>query len=174
MAARNTFFRLIKPLWTFRKITIKMDAHVYAAVVAVYSILLYGCDTWPLKVEVIKKLSILDRSCLRHGLLVHQADKIKHYFIHSCSNTTYINSTIAERHSLVLRRPPQELTCISLFAKLCEGWHQKRGRPVKTWTETVRKDFECKNGPAIYGLRRNGLYYWNAKGMAYITASDTE
>lgn len=162
MAARNTFFRLIKPLWTFRKITIKMDAHVYAAVV-VYSILLYGCDTWPLKVEVIKKLSILDRSCLRHGLLVHQADKIKHYFIHSCSNTTYINSTIAERHSLVLRRPPQELTCISLFAKLCEGWHQKRGRPVKTWTETGK----------ILNVKMVQRYM-DLDGMAYITGMQKE
>ncbi|VDN56429.1 unnamed protein product [Dracunculus medinensis] len=52
----------------------------------------------------------------------------------------------------ILRHPSQELTYISLFAKRCDGWRQKRGGP--TWTDTVRKDFERIGEPAIYGFRR--------------------
>ncbi|VDN51552.1 unnamed protein product [Dracunculus medinensis] len=61
----------------------------------------------------------------------------------------------------VLHRPPQELTHISLLAKPCEGWRQKRGGPIKTCTDTVRKDFDRISGPAIHGLdgKRNGFYY---------------
>ncbi|VDN52229.1 unnamed protein product [Dracunculus medinensis] len=64
-------------------------------------------------------------------------------------------SSIRASPSLVRahRRPPQELTHVSLFAKPCDDWRQKRGGPINTWTDTVRKDFE-RIGPAIYGLRR--------------------
>lgn len=30
---------------------------------------------------------------------------------------------------------------------------QKRGGPIRTWIGTVRKDFECIDGPSIYGHR---------------------
>ncbi|VDN55899.1 unnamed protein product [Dracunculus medinensis] len=78
--------------------------------------------------------------------------------IHLRSNTTCISNVITERRlrwlGHILRRPPQEFTHISLFAKSCDGWRQKRGGPIKTWTDTLKKDFECIGGPAIYGLRR--------------------
>ncbi|VDN59875.1 unnamed protein product [Dracunculus medinensis] len=74
-----------------------------------------------------------------------------------CENTTSINTVITERRlrwlGHVLRRPSQELTHISLLAKPCDGWHQKRDGPIKIWSDTVRKDFERIAGPSIYGLR---------------------
>ncbi|VDN54058.1 unnamed protein product [Dracunculus medinensis] len=51
-------------------------------------------------------------------------DKIPHDSIHFRSNITCINNVIIEGRlrwlGHILRRPPQELTHISLFAKLCE------------------------------------------------------
>ncbi|VDN52825.1 unnamed protein product [Dracunculus medinensis] len=108
-----------------------------------------------MRVEDIKKLSVLDHSCLRYILRIRRADKISQDLR---SNTICINNVITECRlrwlGYILGRPPQELMHISLFAKPCDGWRQKRGGPIKTWTDTVRKDFERIGGPAIYGLRR--------------------
>ncbi|VDN53920.1 unnamed protein product [Dracunculus medinensis] len=60
-AARNAFFQLTKSLWSRREITIKTKARIYIAVIR--SILLYGSETWPMRVEDIKKLSAFDHSC---------------------------------------------------------------------------------------------------------------
>ncbi|VDN56297.1 unnamed protein product [Dracunculus medinensis] len=152
-AARNAFFRLTKPLWNRREIIIKTKIRIYNAVIR--SILLYGSETWPMRVEDIKKLSAFDHSCLRYVLRI-RADKISQDRIHLRSNNTCINNVIERRLRWlghILRRPPQDLKHISLFAKLCDGWRQKRGVPIKTWTDTVRKDFERIGGPVIYGLR---------------------
>lgn len=43
---------------------------------------------------------------------------------------------------------------ISLLVKPHDGWHQRRGGPIKTSTDTVSEDFERIGGSAIYGLRR--------------------
>lgn len=51
--ARNTFFWLTKPLCNYRE-TIKMKLYI----TTVCSILLYGCETRPIKVEDIKKLCL--------------------------------------------------------------------------------------------------------------------
>ncbi|VDN52847.1 unnamed protein product [Dracunculus medinensis] len=154
--ARNAFFRLTKPLWNRREITIKTKVCIYIAVIR--SILLYGSETWPMG------LFVFDHSCLRY--IFRRAGKISHDRIHLRSKTTRINNVIT-KHRLrwlghILRRPPQELTHISLFAKPCDGWRQKRGGPIKTWTDTVRKDFERIDGLAIYGLRR-----WKKEWLHY-------
>ncbi|VDN54990.1 unnamed protein product [Dracunculus medinensis] len=49
----------------------------------------------------------------------------------------------------VLRRSPQELMHISLFAKPCDGWRQSE----EDQSRAELKDFERVRGPAIYGLR---------------------
>ncbi|VDN55756.1 unnamed protein product [Dracunculus medinensis] len=86
------------------------------------------------------RLSALKRIC--------RADKIAHDCIYLRSNTSFINVMTKRRFrelGYVLRRPPQELTHISLLAEPRDGW-QKRGGPIKTWTGTVRKDFEYIGG----------------------------
>ncbi|VDN53079.1 unnamed protein product [Dracunculus medinensis] len=88
---------------------------------------------------------IMDIAC-RHsrGVQISAVLAVSQDRIHLRSNTTCVNTVITKRRlrwlRQVLRRPPQELTYISLFAKPCDGWRQKRGGP--TWTDTVIKNFE--------------------------------
>ncbi|VDN53016.1 unnamed protein product [Dracunculus medinensis] len=121
-AARNAFFRLTKLLWNRREITIKTKVCIYIAVIC--SILQYGSESWPMRVEDVK-LSAFDHSCLRYILRVRRVDKISLYRILLRSYTTCINNVINERRlrwlGHILRRPPQDLTHISLFAKPCDG-----------------------------------------------------
>ncbi|VDN54446.1 unnamed protein product [Dracunculus medinensis] len=69
------------------------------------------------------------------------------------SNTTCINEVIIERHlwwlGHVFRCQPQELSHISLLAKPCNRWRQKRANQDLDWYGQKRLD-----GPAIYGLKR--------------------
>ncbi|KER24112.1 hypothetical protein T265_08154 [Opisthorchis viverrini] len=57
--ARTTFANL----WRRRDISFSVKGRVYNA--AVRSILLYGSETWPLRAEDVKRLSVFDRRCLR-------------------------------------------------------------------------------------------------------------
>lgn len=58
---------------------------------------------------------------------------------------------------------------ISLLGKHCDGWRQARSGPIKTWTDKVRKDFECIDEPAIYGFRKMG----NEERMTFIAVALT-
>lgn len=42
---------------------------------------------------------------------------------------------------------------ISLLAEPCDGWRQKQGQQIKTWADTIAKDFERIGEPEIFGLR---------------------
>lgn len=93
--------------------TIKTKARVYV-VNSLY--LALCCETWPLRVEDIKKPYAFDHSYSKYILRVHRADKIAHNRIDSRSYTTCINSTIIDRRlrwlGHILCCPTQELTHI--------------------------------------------------------------
>ncbi|KER28461.1 hypothetical protein T265_04689 [Opisthorchis viverrini] len=60
--ARAAFANL-RHLWRRRDISFSVKGRVYNA--AVRSILLYGSETWPLRAEDVKRLSVFDHRCLR-------------------------------------------------------------------------------------------------------------
>ncbi|CAH8590746.1 unnamed protein product [Heterobilharzia americana] len=53
----------LRHLWRRRDIRLSIKGRVYCT--AVHSVLLYGCETWPLKVEDIKRLQVFDHRFLR-------------------------------------------------------------------------------------------------------------
>ena len=57
-----------KSLWNRHEISIKTKMNVYKA--TVQSILLYACETWPLKAEETRSLEVFDHRCMRHILRV--------------------------------------------------------------------------------------------------------
>ncbi len=62
-SAWMAFNRLRTPLWSRREISRKTKSRVYTAVVR--TILVYDCETWPLRVEDRKRLEVFDNGCLR-------------------------------------------------------------------------------------------------------------
>ncbi|KER28391.1 hypothetical protein T265_04774 [Opisthorchis viverrini] len=60
--ARAAFANL-RHLWRRRDISFSVKGRVYNA--AVRSVLLYGSETWPLRAEDVKRLSVFDHRCLR-------------------------------------------------------------------------------------------------------------
>ncbi|VDN52632.1 unnamed protein product [Dracunculus medinensis] len=51
--------------------------------------------------------------------------------------------------SLVGERSPSSTIGVDAYFVTCNGWCQKRGRPVKNWADTSEKNFERIDGPSI-------------------------
>nr|CAH8863946.1 unnamed protein product [Trichobilharzia regenti] len=60
--ARFAFVSL-RRLWRRRDVRLSTKGRVYCS--SVRSVLLYGCETWPLRVEDMKRLAVFDHRCLR-------------------------------------------------------------------------------------------------------------
>jgi hypothetical protein len=158
-AARKAFFVLKKPLWSRREISLQTKIKVFQA--AIRSILLYGCETWPLKIEDERRLMIFDHWCLRIILRVRYFHRVSNTSIRSRSgNITALNVVIQERRlrwfGHVLRTSPDELTYLSLNARPLNTWKRKRGGQLMIWSDRLKTDLENSTGRTVYGIRR-----WN-------------
>ncbi|VDP74165.1 unnamed protein product [Schistosoma mattheei] len=50
-------------LWRLRDVSLAVDGRIYNALVR--AALLYACESWPLQVEDVRRLSVFDHRCLR-------------------------------------------------------------------------------------------------------------
>nr|VZI40702.1 unnamed protein product [Spirometra erinaceieuropaei] len=156
-AARRVFSSLRKCLWIRRDLSIATKIRVYRT--SVWSVLLYGCECWALRVEDERKLDVFDHYCLRTILRVKFTDLVSNETVRArCDNISRITPAIQERRlrwfGHVLRRPPQELRVTALDPAPLPHWRRRRGGPFKTWLDTVRQDMEVVLGPSVFGLRR--------------------
>ena len=60
--ARHAFMQLYGSLWKRTEISMKTKLRVFKA--CIRPILVYGCETWPLRVEDARKLESFDNWCL--------------------------------------------------------------------------------------------------------------
>ncbi len=60
---RSAFSRLQPCLWSRREMSLRTKGRVYQAVVR--SILLYGCETWPIRVADERMLEVFDNDSIR-------------------------------------------------------------------------------------------------------------
>jgi hypothetical protein len=162
-AARKAFFLLRKSLWSRREISLQTKIKVFQATVR--TILLYGCETWPLRVEDEKRLTVFDHRCLRTILRVRYIEKVSNETIRRrCCGIEALGVIIQERRlrwlGHVLRASPSELTHQTLFAKPSPSWRRRRGGQLISWPDRVKADLNSALGPSTYGLRR-----WNGNWM---------
>jgi hypothetical protein len=158
-AARKVFFQLRKCLWSRREITLCTKMKVFKS--AVRTILLYGCETWPLRKEDEHRLSVFDHWCLRYILRVRYSHRMTNHEVRrQCFNIPSLVSVIKQNRlkwaGHVLRRPETEIVGISLRAEPDVGWKRRRGGQIKSWKDKFKSDLESFTGPATFGLRR-----WN-------------
>ncbi|CAH8529183.1 unnamed protein product [Dicrocoelium dendriticum] len=59
---RSAFVKL-RHLWRRRDVSFSLKTRVYSA--SVRSVLLYGCESWPIRVEDMRRLSAFDNGCLK-------------------------------------------------------------------------------------------------------------
>ena len=142
MKARAAFANL-RHLWRRRDVSLALKGRVYLATVR--AVLLYGCETWPMREEDVRKLSAFDHRCLRSISRV--------WWQHHVSNAevrrrvlrgqdTPLREVISHhRHRWlghVLRMPPDRLPRRALFATQGIGWKKRRGGQHVTWRKLMK------------------------------------
>ncbi len=70
--ARSAFSRLQSCLWSWREISLRAKGRVYQTVMR--SILLYGCEIWPVRVTDERMLEVFDNGSIRRILRVRRRD----------------------------------------------------------------------------------------------------
>ena len=141
-------FKALDPLWRRRDIRTKIKAKIYDA--CIRSVLLYGCETWPVKMADLKDLAVFEHKCWRRCLPFRPGARpsnaeVDRRFYHK----TPLSKTIQERRlrwcGHVLRMSPKRLPRQTLVADGTKlpGWKRPAVGVKKTWRRLV--------GEEIYG-----------------------
>ncbi|VDP79991.1 unnamed protein product [Schistosoma mattheei] len=126
-------------LWRLRDVSLAVKGRIYNA--SLRTVLLYACETWPLRVENVRRLSVFDHRCLRRIAdiqwqhHVSNAEVWHRVFGHRDDNS--IGVTIL-KHRLwwlghVLRMSSQKIPRRALFADSRTGWKKRRSGQRMTW-----------------------------------------
>ena len=156
-AARSAFCRLRRPLFGRNEISLRTKMRVYQA--AIRPVLAYGCETWPLRVEDIRKLEVFDHWCLRRILGTRWDQRVSNVEVRSrCLNLPRFGTVLRQRRlrwfGHVLRRPQDDLTRATLSPEPYPEWRCRPGGQLKTWIATVKADVELLGLRSVYGHRR--------------------
>ncbi|MES9976207.1 MAG: reverse transcriptase domain-containing protein [Candidatus Thiodiazotropha sp.] len=155
--ARFAFQQLKRSLWNRSEISLRTKLRVYRA--AIRPVLMYGCETWPLRKEDIRRMEVFDHWCLRRILKVSWRDRISNEDVrHRCFDIQKL-PTVIQRQRLkwfghVIRRPSEELTRVALSPQPCNHWRCRPGGQLKTWITTIKADMDSINLQSVYGVRR--------------------
>ncbi|TNN17312.1 endonuclease-reverse transcriptase, partial [Schistosoma japonicum] len=123
--ARLAFAKL-RHLWRRRDIRLLTKGQVYRA--AVRSVLLYGSETWPLRVEDIRRLLVFDHRRLRSIARVSWDNRVS-------------NAVVRKRlrwFGHVLRMSNYRLPRRAMFCSVGIGWKKARGGQTKTWQKSMK------------------------------------
>ena len=159
--ARVTFMQLRQNLWRRSDISVRTKMRVYNA--SIRPILIYGCETWPLRTEDVRKLETFDHFCLRSIIGVRRLDKVSNESVRiRCMNNEKLSRLLQRRRlqwfGHVLRMSEGAICREVLAPEPCRGWKCRRGGQVKTWISTIKGDMERFGLQSVYGLRT-----WNRR-----------
>ncbi|MBM6549315.1 reverse transcriptase family protein [Streptococcus dysgalactiae subsp. equisimilis] len=141
--ARLAFVNL-RHLWRRRDIRLLLKGRVYVATVR--SVLLYGCETWPLRVEDVRRLSVFDNRCLRSIARIWWQHHVSNVEVRRrvLGMDSRALSEVISLHRLrwlghVLRMSAQRLPLRALFALPGHDWKKRRGGQSMTWCRGMKK-----------------------------------
>ena len=143
MKARAAFASL-RHLWKQRGVSLDLKARVYK--VTVRAVLLYGCETWPLKADDLRQLEVFDHHCLRSLARIRWSSRIRNAEVRRKCFGDATNSSIEYAISLsqfkwlghVLRMSNHRLPYRALNAEPDSGWRKLSGGQLLTWQKIVK------------------------------------
>ena len=137
--ARMVFAKL-KHLWRRRDIRLSLKGST------VRSVLLYGCETWPLRVEDIRRLDVFESRCLGSIARISWHRHVDNETVRRKVLGTDCSSlgSIVSRNQLrwlghVLRMPIERLPFRALLAHTGPGWKKPQGGQQLTWRSRMKK-----------------------------------
>lgn len=137
--ARQAFWKL-NEIWNNSMMSTKYKIRLYNA--CVKSVLLYGCESWKVTVEVSNKLQVFSNKCLRRIVRKFWPDGINNSDLLQVTQQIPVMTEIQRRKwqwiGHTLRKAPEDITRSAL------EWNpqgrRKRGRPALSWRRTLDKE----------------------------------
>jgi hypothetical protein len=138
-------FASLRHIWRRRDVRLAVKGRLYNA--CVRSVLLYGSETWPLRVEDVNKISVFDRRCLRYIARIRWSDRVSNTELlrRVFRNTRNARSVedLLNLHRLrwlghVLRMDPNRLPSRTIFAEPAPGWKKPPGGQNTTWLRNMK------------------------------------
>ena len=163
--------RLKRSLWGRREISTATKGCIYQAIVP--TILLYGCETWPLRTVDLRKLEVFDNYCLRYILRCRRIDRVPTTTLRHRLNLSSLPPVLLQRRlrwfGHAVRPPKGELICDVLLPTSLPNWRKRVGGQLKTWASTIKDDLAALSCPQIVGLRRLARHFvWPGSGSANV------
>ena len=132
-------------LWRQKGVSLELKARVYNTTVR--PVLLYGCETWLLRAEDLRRLEVFDHRCLRSIAGIGWHNRISNTQVrkrvfgnkgesHSLANLTRVNKLEWLGH--VLRTPSHRLARRALFARPHHSWCRAAGGQALTWQREMK------------------------------------
>lgn len=144
IAKARVAFMNLKHLWRRHDVSLSLKGRVYKTTVR--AVLLYGCESWALRVEDLRRLSVFDNRCMRSIARVwwdrHTTnDEVRQRLFGADSLDLEQTIQLAQLRWLghVLRMPPQRLPRRALFATAGDGWKKPQGGQPMTWRRVLKK-----------------------------------
>jgi hypothetical protein len=137
-------FAGLRHLWRRRDLSLRLKGRVYNA--SVRAVLLYGCESWPLRVSDIRRLTSFDHRCLRSISRVWWQQRVSNAELRRRVFGDTHNKELGyviEFHRLrwlghVLRMEEQRLPKRALFALPDGSWKKRRGGQSLTWMRNMK------------------------------------
>ncbi|VDP43927.1 unnamed protein product [Schistosoma mattheei] len=133
----------LRHLWRTRDIRLSIKGRVYCATVR--SVLLYGCETWSLRVEDTRKLLVFGYRCLRNiaGLCWDHWVSNSEVRLRVLGNDGKSVNEVVNLHGLrwlghVLRMPEHRLRRCAMLTSVGDGWKKVRVGQTKTWHQCLK------------------------------------
>ena len=154
--ARRVFLQLYSTLWKRSEISLKTKLRIFQA--SIRPVLIYGCETWPVRAEDVRKLESFDHWCLRVIARIKWSDMVSNSAVRrSCYNIVKIGDLLRKRRlewfGHAVRRAEDDLLKQVVDPKPMRGWKCRVGGQLKTWLATVKGDVEKQGLEKLYGLR---------------------
>ncbi len=152
-------FKALDPLWRRRDIRTKIKAKIYDS--CVRSVLLYGCETWPLKIADADRLATFERQCWRRCLPFKPGSRpknaeVERRFYHKTPLIKIIQERRLRWCGHVLRMDPSRLPRQTIAANSTKlpGWKRPAVGVKKTWRRLVGDEI-YKQADAVFPRTAN-------------------
>ena len=137
-------FGALAPLWNSNKISRKTKLRFFNS--NVKSVLLYACETWKIKDELVSKIQSFINKCLRRILRIHWPQIISNTDLWRKTRQVPVDVEIRRRKwgwiGHTLRKPHDEISRQAL------DWNpqgsRRVGRPNESWRRTVENEIKLQ------------------------------
>jgi hypothetical protein len=151
--AEGAFALLSGCLWSNDRISLATKLSIYYA--SVRPVLLYGCETWPLRAADLNRLQSFEHRCWRRILRISYLDHVSNADVQHrirprrlCSQEikhrrlTYCGHVLRRDHDFIPRR--------CLMEKPKPVWKRPPGGVRMNWQRTVQNDLQPLKLPRVY------------------------